>query len=160
MSEAVQHLRSLLAPVVDRHGLFLEEVAVRATGKRRQVRVIVDLPDGPGGVGADALADVSRAISAALDDDDTIAGSYVLEVSTPGTDRPLREPRHYRRAVGRLVRLRTRSGEEVAGRLTTADDEAVVVDEASGRSRRLSYDEVADGVVEVELRSVEDAGEV
>lgn len=160
MSEAVQHLRSLLAPVVDRNGLFLEEVAVRATGKRRQVRVTVDLPDGPGGVGSDALADVSRAISAALDDDDTITGAYVLEVSTPGTDRPLREPRHYRRSVGRLVRLRTRAGEEVAGRLTGAGDEALVVDDASGRTRRLPYDEVADGVVEVELRSVEDAGEV
>lgn len=156
MSAGVAHLRSLVAPVVARHGLFLEGVEVRRAGRRVTVLVTVDLSDGPGGVGADALADVSRDVSAALDEDDTFPGSYVLEVSTPGADRPLREPRHFRRAIGRLVTLRTTSGERVAGRVRTADDEAVTLgDDGSGRTagRTLRYSDVAAARVEVELRA-------
>jgi ribosome maturation factor RimP len=162
VSEVAQHLRSLLAPVVDRHGLYLEGVAVRTAGKRRLVAVTIDLPDGPGGVDSDALADVSRAISAELDEDDSIAGAYVLEVSTPGTDRPLREPRHYRRAVGRLVRLRTRAGERLSGRLVAADEEGLVLDDDAvpGPPNSLPYDELAEGAVQVELRDADEHGEV
>jgi ribosome maturation factor RimP len=157
--DAALHLRSLLAPVVAAGGLYLEGVEVRTAGKRRHVLVTVDLPDGPGGVGSDALTEVSRAVSAALDEDDTISGAYVLEVSTPGTDRPLREPRHYRRAVGRLVRLRTKTGQKVSGRVTAADDEGVTVesDGAPESARRLAYADLTQGVVEVELRSIDDA---
>lgn len=157
--DAAQHLRSLLAPVVAASGLHLEGVVVHVAGKRRQVLVTVDLPDGPGGVGSEALTEVSRAVSAALDGDDTISGAYVLEVSTPGTDRPLREPRHYRRAVGRLVRLRTKTGQKVSGRLTAADDEGITLagDDAPESARRLAYADLTEGVVEVELRSLADA---
>ena len=157
--DAAQHLRSLLAPVVAASGLYLEGVDVRSAGKRRQVLVTVDLPDGPGGVGSDALTAVSRAVSAALDGDDTITSAYVLEVSTPGTDRPLREPRHYRRAIGRLVRLRTKTGQKVAGRLTAADDAGITLesDGAPESARRLAYRDLTQGVVEVELRSMDDA---
>jgi ribosome maturation factor RimP len=157
--DAAQHLESLLAPVVAASGLYLEGVEVRAAGKRRQVLVTVDLPDGPGGVGSDALAEVSRAVSGALDADGTISGAYVLEVSTPGTDRPLREPRHYRRAVGRLVRLRTRTGQKVAGRVRAADDDGITLehDGAPESARRLAYADLTEGVVEVELRALDDA---
>ena len=157
--EVARHLSSLLAPVVAASGLVLENVAVRSAGKRRVVVVTVDLPDGPGGVGSDALADVSRAVSAALDADDTFSSPYVLEVSTPGVSRPLREPRHYRRATGRLVRLRTRSGDTVTGRVSSADDDSVTL--GSGKPRRLAFSDIVEGVVEVELRGVDqsDPGE-
>lgn len=157
--DAAQHLRSLLAPVVAASGLYLEGVVVHVAGKRRQVIVTVDLPDGPGGVGSEALTEVSRAVSAALDADDTISSAYVLEVSTPGTDRPLREPRHYRRAVGRLVRLRTKTGQKVSGRLSAADDEGITLaaDDAPESARHLAYADLTEGVVEVELKSLADA---
>lgn len=157
--DAASRLRALLDPVVSEHGLLLETVAVTAAGKRRAVTVTVDLPDGPGGVGSDALADVSRAVSAVLDTADVISGSYVLEVSTPGTDRPLTEPRHYRRSVGRLVRLRTRAGGRLAGRVVEADGECITLVPADGPAVRLGYDELASGSVEVELRALgEDEG--
>lgn len=153
--DAATRLRSLLEPVVGEHGLVLETVTVRSAGKRRQVTVTVDLPDGPGGVGSDALAEVSRAISEALDEVDLLPGAYVLEVSTPGTDRPLTEPRHYRRAVGRLVRLRTRSGARLTGRLVDADGAGVALLPGEGvPPARLRYDELAGGSVEVELRGL------
>lgn len=147
-------LRSLLEPVVAAHSLYLEDVAVLAAGRRRLVRVTVDLPDGPGGVGSDALAEVSHAVSTALDAADLLPGAYLLEVSTPGTDRPLAEPRHYRRAQGRLVRLRTRSGDRLRGRIVAADAEGLTL-EIDGVRRHISYADLAEGSVEVELRSLD-----
>jgi ribosome maturation factor RimP len=149
-------LRGALGPVIDAAGLYLEDVSVAAAGRRKMVRVVVDLADGPGGVDSDLLADVSRQISALLDDADLVEGAYTLEVSTPGADRPLREPRHYRRAVGRLVRARTTDGRTVTGRLREADDVAAVLD-VDGSRQELPYAEVADARVELELNRPDQA---
>ena len=69
------------------------------------LRDAIDLPDGPGELGLDALTEVSRAVSAALDEADPVKGRYTLEVSTPGAERELSTPRHFRRAVGHDVEL-------------------------------------------------------
>ena len=88
-------------PVVAERGLDLEDVQVTPAGKRRLLRVVVDQD---GGVGLDSVATVSTAVAAALDDSDVMGGSpYVLEVTSPGVDRPLTQPRHWRRARSRLV---------------------------------------------------------
>jgi len=84
-----------------------------------------------------------------------VDGSYLLEDSTPGTDRPQREPRHFRRALGRLVRVRTQSGERVRGRLVASDDEGVVFD-VDGVRRHVAYAELTEGVVELELKALEE----
>lgn len=149
-SDPTTQVRALLEDVVAASGLVLEDVGIRSAGGRRLVRVTVDLPDGPGGVGSDALAQVSRAVSAALDDADPVSGPYLLEVSTPGTDRPLTQPRHYRRAVGRLVDLRTTTGERLHGRLAGADADAVVLNVRHGE-RRVPFADLAEGRVRVEL---------
>jgi ribosome maturation factor RimP len=141
-------LMRLLEPVIADAGFDLEDVLVTPAGKRRQVRVIVD---GDDGVSLDDVAVVSREISTALDDSDAMgSGPYVLEVTSPGVDRPLTQPRHWRRANGRLVRATLSGGEEITGRVTAADDVAVVLD-TGGRERRLGYDELARGLVQVEF---------
>jgi ribosome maturation factor RimP len=138
----------LLEPVVAEAGFDLEDVLVTPAGKRRQVRVIVD---GDDGVSLDDVAVVSRDISAALDGSEAMgSGPYVLEVTSPGVDRPLTQPRHWRRAGGRLVRATLTGGEEITGRVTAADDEAVVLD-VEGDERRLGHDELARGLVQVEF---------
>lgn len=119
-------LTTHLEPVVAGAGLFLEGVSVSAAGRRTVVRVVVDLVDGPGGVSSDALAEVSRAVSRALDDAGLVPGPHTLEVTTPGVDRPLTEPRHFRRAVGRLVTVTTGAG-TTTGRLTEVRDDLVVL---------------------------------
>ncbi len=149
-SELLDRLRSAVEPVVGAAGLFLEDATVAAAGRRKVVRVVVDLPDGPGGVDSDRLSDVSREISKVLDDADLLEGAYTLEVSTPGTDRPLTEPRHYRRALGRLVAVRTVAGRNTTGRLEEADDAGVVL-ESDGRRERLGYTEISRARVEIEL---------
>jgi ribosome maturation factor RimP len=80
---------------------------------------------------------VSRTVSAALDDSDAMGtGPYVLEVTSPGVDRPLTEPRHWRRATGRLVRAPLTAGGQIEGRVVSVDEEAVVIDTATARERQ------------------------
>jgi ribosome maturation factor RimP len=138
----------LLEPVIAESGLDLEDVLVTPAGKRRQVRVIVD---GDDGVSLDDVAVISQKISAELDDSETMgSGPYVLEVTSPGVDRPLTQPRHWRRARGRLVRATLSGGEEITGRVTAVDDGTVVLD-ADGHERRLGQDELVRGLVQVEF---------
>lgn len=140
-----ERVRTALLPVVEAAGFDLEDVTVTAAGRRSIVRVVVDRD---GGLDLDAVAEVSRIVSDALDSSN-VAGdaAYTLEVSSPGVDRPLTEPRHWRRATGRLVRT-TAAG--VTGRVVDADDERVVLD-VGGQRRELTYAEAGRGTVEVEF---------
>ncbi|MBJ8341520.1 ribosome maturation factor RimP [Antrihabitans sp. YC3-6] len=102
---SIERVSQLVADPVAAHGLDLEDVSLISAGTQSTVRVIVDRE---GGVSLDAIAAVSRDISAALDAaDESDDDAYTLEVTTPGINRPLTQPRHWRRARGRKVRVRT-----------------------------------------------------
>lgn len=160
IGSAGRRLTKLLAPAVEQAGVDLEEVEVLAAGKRRLVRVLVDKD---GGITLDDVAAVSQAISGALDatpEADSVLGSaaYVLEVSSPGVDRPLVQPRHWRRAIGRLVRAST-NGLEFTGRVVATDADGVrlvVIESArSGLApeseQYLRFDALGPGRVQVEF---------
>ncbi len=158
-SGPAERVRDVVAPVVDAAGLSLEDVQLAPAGRRTVVRVVVDLDAGAvGSLDSDTLASVSRGVSAALDAADPVRGQYVLEVSTPGTDRPLTEPRHFRRARTRLVRLTLRDGSVVAGRLLDADDATLVV-ETGASTTTVPLSDVARGSVEVELTHIDTSEE-
>jgi len=136
-------VRSALAPVVTAAGFDLEDVTVSAAGRRSVIRVIVDRD---GGVDLDAVAEVSRVVSDALDSAESVGDApYTLEVTSPGVDRPLTEPRHWRRATGRMVKA---GG--LTGRVVAADDEAVTFD-VNGESRTISHADLAPGHVQIEF---------
>ena len=138
----------LLAPVVEAQGLDLEDVVVTQAGKRRQLRVVVDQD---GGISLDTVAAVSTAVAAQLDDSDAMGGSpYVLEVTSPGVDRPLTAPRHWRRNRTRLVKVATAEATALEGRLVEVDDNGIGV-ESDGVVTRLAWDRVASGRVQVEF---------
>ncbi|MGX9228985.1 ribosome maturation factor RimP [Streptomyces albus] len=152
-----ERLRGLLEPLVSKRGLDLEEIAVTPAGKRRVLRVVVDADDG---VQLDTCAELSRAFSEVLDETDAMGGApYVLEVTSPGADRPLTEQRHYRRATGRLIKAQLTpeaGGGELTARITGVDDEGVdlEVPGVKGRkptTRRLAFDEIAKARVEIEF---------
>jgi ribosome maturation factor RimP len=145
---AVDAVRGLADEAASASGLVVEAVAVQAAGRRRVVRVVVDLPDDAvGAVSLDAVAAVSQALSQRLDEADALgAAPYTLEVSSPGVDRPLSQRRHWARARGRLVHVSLRDGGARAGRLTQVDDHGVVVD-----GDRLAWGDVARGTVQVEF---------
>lgn len=152
-----QRVREVVEPVVTSAGYDLEDVTVTAAGRRSVVRLIVDRD---AGVDLDAVADVARVVSDALDADDPTGDSpYTLEVSSPGVDRALTEPRHWRRATGRIVKAGVRDGAEVTGRVVSTDDTSVTFD-ADGTRRAVPYDVLGPGRVQVEFsRRDQAAGE-
>ena len=128
---SAEQVKAVVEPVVRAAGCDLEDVDVRAAGRRQLVRVLVDAD---GGISLERVSEVSRAVSAAMDAADARLGfgAYVLEVSSPGVDRPLTLPRHFRRAVGRLVAVTTTAGEQFTGRVVGCDGEAVTFETSSG----------------------------
>ena len=148
-------LTALLGPVVTGTGLVLEDVVVSTVGRRRLVRVVVDLPDDEiGAVDLDRVAAVSREIGDTLDATDALGqAAYALEVTTPGVDRPLTERRHWLRARTRLVRAERDDAEPVVGRLVEVTDAGAVLLVGEVRTE-LGWDQVRRGVVEVEFRKV------
>ncbi|MFE9910306.1 ribosome maturation factor RimP [Streptomyces clavifer] len=149
-----ERLRGLLEPLVSARDLDLEEIEVSRAGRRGVLRVIVDSEDG---VELDTCAELSRTISAALDETDAMGdGEYVLEVSSPGADRPLTEHRHYVRALGRLAKLTLTDGDELVARIIAVDDEGLdlEVPGVKGRkptARRAVFADIARARVEIEF---------
>jgi ribosome maturation factor RimP len=129
-------------------GLDLEAVELTPAGKRRVLRVAVDQD---GGVSLDDIADATRAVSGVLDDADLMGETaYTLEVTSRGVDRPLTEPRHWRRNRDRLVKVSLLDGTQLTGRVTDSDDVGVTLDVA-GSPRRLGYDDVGKALVQIEF---------
>jgi ribosome maturation factor RimP len=147
-------LTEVIAPVTGGAGFDLEDVSVSRVGRRHLVRVVIDRD---AGVDLDAITEVSRSVSSALDAAEqagaaVVPGEYVLEVSSPGVDRPLTEPRHWHRSVGRLVTVAVAHGEgtrHLTGRVVDADDRRVMLEVDDGPVE-LPYDRLGPGRVQVE----------
>ena len=134
-------------------GLDLEGVELTPAGRRRVLRVAVDRD---GGVTLDDVAEATKEVSRLLDESDVMGEQpYVLEVSSPGTDRPLSLPRHWRRNAGRLVAVSTTDGTSCTGRVVEAGEDAVVLD-VDGDRVTLPLADVAKARVQVELNRKEE----
>jgi len=137
-----------LAPRAGELGLDLEGVVVTSAGRHRMLRVAVDKD---GGVSLDDLADATRSLSEALDETELMGEHpYTLEVTSPGVDRPLTLPRHWRRNNDRLVMVTTTDGASVTGRIRSSDDSGAVLD-VDGREHTLTYAHVAKAKIQVEF---------
>jgi ribosome maturation factor RimP len=145
---AATRVRAAISDPLAQAGFDVEDVAVRAAGKRSLVQVVVDRD---GGISLDDVADASRIVGAALDESDPVQGAYVLEVTSPGVDRPLTLPRHWRRNVGRLVVVKRTDGTTVTGRVQDAGDDAAEVLVQNDAQVRVAYADVAKATVEVEF---------
>jgi ribosome maturation factor RimP len=127
-SPVINRVTSLINPIVKDLGLDLYDIEYSGGF----LRVVVDTqPGGPEGVSLDNIALITRLVSREFDHSDPIPGRYTLEVSSPGLERTLREPRHFQREVGKSVAVRLESplnGERrVQGDLIAATDEAITV---------------------------------
>jgi ribosome maturation factor RimP len=141
-------ITDVIGPVIAAAGMDLESVRVSAAGRRRLLRVVVDSDQG---VSLDDAAAISRQLSAVLDSAPVMGDfSYTLEVSSPGVDRPLTDPRHWRRSVGRLVQVAAGEAGTVTGRVITADSDEVTLD-VGGDRRRFGYATLGAGAVQVEF---------
>jgi len=140
-------------------GVDVEDVDVQKAGRRHVVRIVVDRD---GGVDLDLVAAVSHRASELLDVPplaDVLPGPFVLEVTSPGVDRPLTEPRHWRRALTRLVHVALTDGRTVEGRIVDVpSDREVVVATASG-DVTVALADVQRAQVQVEFNRKDDTDE-
>ena len=134
-------LQELLAPVVAASGLELDSVTRTRSDAMPLLRVVVEAPIGADGIDSDTLADVSRAVSKALDAADPIDGEYLLEVSTPGAERELTKVGHWMRQIGRLVRIKLRAGGYVSGRVIDASEISATID-VDGEATTIDYQDM------------------
>jgi ribosome maturation factor RimP len=152
---------ALFAPIRDHiAGLSFELVDLRRAGtlQRPILQVRVDRPDSrPGqGVTADDCAVISRSLERFLETRAMVGPRYVLEVSSPGLERPLRLPEHWRRYIGRQARVRAVS---LGGRarleiVAVPDDEHVVLRQEDGSELTLAFEDIRDAVLEVDWDSI------
>jgi ribosome maturation factor RimP len=141
-------IANVIQKAVHASGMDLESVRVTAAGRRRLLRVVVDSDRG---VSLDAAAALSRELSLVLDDTGVMGDyPYTLEVSSPGVDRPLTEPRHWRRAAGRLVKVKVADGGPVTGRVVSAGEAEVVMD-IDGAAQHFAYARLGPGAIQIEF---------
>jgi ribosome maturation factor RimP len=159
-------IRPAVAEPLAALGLHVEDVAVTPAGKRRLVRIWIDrvLPESADAITTvtepltlDEVADATRAVSESLDEADVMGEQpYTLEVTSPGLDRPLTAPRHFRRNVTRLVTLTPVEGPAVTGRIVSAGPDGLTLEvpaakKTPARTVELTYAAVSRAVVEVEF---------
>ena len=141
-------IEQVLRPAASGMGLDLEDVAVSTAGRRRLLRVVVDKD---GGVTLDDVAEATRELSRELDGTEVMGEQpYTLEVTSPGLDRPLTVPRHWRRNLHRLVSVTDDEGRTVTGRILDCDDEQAHL-EVDGAQRAIRYADVVKARVQVEF---------
>ena len=153
---STQQTRDRLAEVLEgplgHLGLDVEAVELSQAGRRRVLRVAVDKD---GGVSLDDVADATREVSRLLDDSDVMGATpYTLEVSSPGTDRPLVLPRHWRRNRGRLVKVALRDGGSLTGRIGETGDVGATLD-VEGSPHEVAFADVGRARILTELNRKE-----
>ena len=144
MTALPSHVLELAERAASTHGVEVLELKLRGQGRGRVLSVILDA-DGP--VEADVVERVSKDLSRALDQADPLQGSYTLEVTTPGLERPLQSARDFRRQRGHEVSI-VRGGvaSSVQGLVLDADDQAVTLD-VDGSQLQVPLSDVVRGTV-------------
>jgi len=144
---AREQILQILEPIASNMGLDLEDLEIKSAGKHSIVQVSIDKD---GGINLDEVAQISNQISEALDAKDILGGKpYTLEVGSPGIDRALTLPRHWRRNNGRLVKINFGSNTEI-GRILESDDEKVSL-EVKGKTRSINFDKIDKAFIQVEF---------
>ena len=135
------NLVRLIRPAVESLGYEFVGLEYLSNPKNRLLRIYIDRE--PEGIGVEDCAEVSHEVSALLDVEDPIAGDYSLEVSSPGIERPLFEPEHYRRFIGELAQVHlfapVGNRRKIKGVIREADAERVVL-ETDGQRYEIAYD--------------------
>lgn len=162
----MEQLESIVDSVVQQFGLLTEEVALLNHGATRTLTVVIDRVSGTDQVDLDLLSEVTHAVSTALDEKWDDQAPYDLEVSSRGVSRPLEEPRHYERNLGRLVAITTTDGQKKEYRLRAVTTDGVSVQEQIppakkgmkaklGDEQTIAFADIAKAKVQVEFSAAE-----
>ena len=147
----VSEITTQLNPVVTALGYEIDDIVLTTAGRRRVLEVVVDA-DKP--VDLNAISDITRAVSSALDAS-TVMGEmpYLLEVSSRGVSRPLTKPAHWRRNIGRLVEVRG-DAVHVTGRIKSFEDPMVTLD-VDGRNEQVDTQKISKAIIQIEFKKLE-----
>ena len=141
--EYEQKAEALLSPIVESNGFELVDVEYVKEAGNWYLRGYIDKP---GGITVNDCETVSRAFSDRLDEDDFIEDSYIMEISSPGLDRPLKKEKDFARSIGKLVEIRTyrpiEKQKEFCGELTAYDNNSVTIEE-EGTPRTFDKKDIA-----------------
>ena len=149
----VSNITELLNPAVTRAGFVLEEVTVTPVGKRRLISVVVDCENRNPSL--DEVTVVSKEVSAILDTYTHLGEMpFTLEVTTPGIDRPLTELRHWKKNVGRLVKITPHTGEKYVSRIKEVLAREVIL-ENKGKEVTVAFSDISRAQIEVEFNRKE-----
>ncbi len=132
------NVHDLLAPLFEGRGLEVYDL----TYGGGVLRIIVDKP---GGVSLDQVADATKVVSRLLDDNDLVPGRYTLEITSPGLERPLRQPEHFARAMGETISVKlgpqVEGERRIQGVLMGCDDDGITIEE-NGVPHRMAYTDI------------------
>ena len=155
MIDTAGNIKDIIKSVVDSFGFTLEDVEYITQSKRWILRIYIDKE---GGVTLDDCANVSSSISRVLDSEEVISHAYLLEVSSPGLDRPLKTINDYSRYKGRLVKVNTRkpyisdiSGTSLKGRIASVEGEKILIETEKEGVVEILFSDVANARLVVEF---------
>ena len=140
-----EEISAAIRPIIEATGNYLEELSITSAGKVKILTVIIDSDTH---LNLDQVTAVTKEISEIIEALEGLGdGAFTLEVTSPGLDRPLTKPRHWRKNLDRLVKIIMTSGQEVTGRIGEATETTVLVD-----SQKVSYEDIKRAVLEVEFK--------
>jgi ribosome maturation factor RimP len=146
--EILRQVEAIARPIAEERGAFVVEARMRGENRGKVLEIFIETDEG---VSTDLCAEVSRALSPALDDANVIKGAYQLVVSSPGTDTPIRLFRQYKRNIGRTLSVRLRGTPEAApveGELVELEGEAIVLRLGkAGETRKIPHADIAEARV-------------
>ena len=140
-----EQISAAIRPIIEATGNYLEELTITSAGKVKILTVIVDSDTH---LNLDQITAVTKEISEVVEALEALGESaFTLEVTSPGIDRPLTKPRHWRKNFDRLVKITMSSGDEIKGRIGDATETTVLVD-----SQKVSYEDIKRAVLEIEFK--------
>ena len=140
-----EEISAAIRPIIEATGNYLEELSITSAGKVKILTVIIDSDTH---LNLDQVTAVTKEISEVIEALPELGESaFTLEVTSPGLDRPLTKPRHWRKNLDRLVKIIMTSGQEIQGRIGEATETTVLVD-----SQKVSYEDIKRAVLEIEFK--------
>ena len=143
----LEEIAVAITPAIEAAGCYLEEVTLTPAGKRKIMTVIVD---GDTNLSLDQVTAISKEVSAIVEVLPALGDTpFTLEVTSPGVDRPLTHPRHWRKNHGRLINVTLEDGKVVKGRIGDSTEIDVEID-----SLKIAYGAMKRALIEIEFKSL------
>ena len=142
-----EEIIAVITPALEALGFYLEDVTITSAGRRSMLTVIVD---GDTHLSLDQVTVATKAISEIVENIQSLGQApFTLEVTSPGLDRPLTKPRHWRKNIDRLVKIVLSDGKEIKGRVKDATEISATVDE-----QVVKFSDIKRATLEIEFKQV------